>query len=357
MSLLQIDKFEVVLLTVVGASIVNILVAIAFGQPPEPLTVYVIVAVPAAMPVTTPVAETVAIVPSDVVQVPPETVDVNVVFEPKQIACVPDNVPATAGAVTVTVLVADTFGQPPEPLTVYVIVAIPAATPVTTPVAETVAIVPSNVDQVPPACVDEKVVVNPTQIFCIPDNVPATTGAVTVTVLVADTFGQPPKPLTVYVIVAVPAATPVTTPVVETVAIVPSDVDQEPPVCVDENVVVNPTQIFCIPDNVPATTGAVTVTVLVADTFGQPPEPLTVYVIVAVPAATPVTTPVAETVAIVPSDVDQEPPVCVDENVVVEPIQIFCIPDNVPATTGAVTVTVLVAVASGQPPIAEPISV
>ena len=77
--------------------------------------------------------------------------------------------------------------------------------------------------------------------------------------------------------VAVPAATPVITPVVEfMVAIDVFDDDHVPPVCVEEKVVVNPTHTFCVPDKVPDTGAAVTVTVLVAVAFGQPPVPATV---------------------------------------------------------------------------------
>ena len=67
------------------------------------------------------------------------------------------------------------------------------------------------------------------------------------------------------------------TPVVAlTVAVPVFDELHVPPVCVDENVVVKPTHTFCVPDKVPATGAAVTVTVLVAVTFGQPPVPTTV---------------------------------------------------------------------------------
>ena len=91
----------------------------AFEHPPEPATVYVIVAVPAATPVTTPVvAFTVAIPVLDELHVPPDCVELNVVVELKQMFCVPDNVPATGAAVTVTVLVAVASEQPPEPATV-----------------------------------------------------------------------------------------------------------------------------------------------------------------------------------------------------------------------------------------------
>ncbi len=50
----------------------------------------------------------------------------------------------------VTVLVAVASAQPPVPVTVYVIVAVPAATPVTTPVeGSTVAMAELELDQVP----------------------------------------------------------------------------------------------------------------------------------------------------------------------------------------------------------------
>ena len=69
--------------------------------------------------------------------------------------------------------------------------------------------------------------------------------AVTVTVLVADALHIPPVPATVYVIVGVPAPTPVITPVEEsTIAIDAFEEVHVPPLVVEENVVVNPTQTF-----------------------------------------------------------------------------------------------------------------
>ena len=77
--------------------------------------------------------------------------------------------------------------------------------------------------------------------------------------------------------VAVPAETPVITPVLEFMVAIPvADDDHVPPVCVEEKVVVNPTHTFCVPDKVPDTGAAVTVTVLVAVAFGHPPVPTTV---------------------------------------------------------------------------------
>jgi hypothetical protein len=65
------------------------------------------VTVPAEAPVMTPVAGlTVAIAGLFDVQLPPADVDENVEFSPIQIAWVPLSVPATGGAVTVTVRVA-----------------------------------------------------------------------------------------------------------------------------------------------------------------------------------------------------------------------------------------------------------
>ena len=86
------------------------------------------------------------------VQVPPALpFDVNVTEPVRHMACVPARVPAFGAVVTVTVLVAVAFGHPPEPVTVYVIVAVPAETPVTTPVvAFTVAILVDPLVQDPP---------------------------------------------------------------------------------------------------------------------------------------------------------------------------------------------------------------
>ena len=55
-------------------------------------------------------------VPAD--QVPPEIVEESVVVPFEQIAVVPESVPAEGGAVTVTVIVAVAFAQPPVPATV-----------------------------------------------------------------------------------------------------------------------------------------------------------------------------------------------------------------------------------------------
>jgi len=171
----------------------------------------------------------------------------------------------------------------------------------------------------------------------------------TVTVRVAVAFEQPPVPVTVYVIVAVPAATPVTTPVEAfTVATAALLVDQAPPALpLLVNVVVPATQMPCVPLKVPAFGAAVTVTERVAVALEQPPAPVTVYVMFAVPAATPVITPEeAFTVAMPTASEVHVPPVFpFDVRVVVPLTQIACVPLSVPALGAAVTVTVRVAVA------------
>jgi hypothetical protein len=77
-------------------------------------------------------------------------------------------------------------------------VAVPAATPVTSPVvALTVAMAGVLLDQAPPEMVDAKVDVPFTQISCVPLSVPVVGAAVTVTVRVAVALAQPPVPTTV----------------------------------------------------------------------------------------------------------------------------------------------------------------
>ena len=86
-------------------------------------------------------------------------------------------------ALIVTVLVAVAFGHPPEPNTVYVIVAVPAETPEITPVEAFTLAIPELSDvQVPPAVpLLVKVVVAPTHAVCVPLKTPALTPGSTVT--------------------------------------------------------------------------------------------------------------------------------------------------------------------------------
>ena len=155
--------------------------------------------VPVPIGVINPVEEFIdALSELPLLQLPPLVVELNVVVPFEQIACVPLSVPATGAAVTVTVLVAVSLLQPPLPATTYLIVVVPAATPVTTPEPFTVATEVLTLDHVPPvlpSLLNE--VVLPTQIFCSPVKAPAFTAAVIVTVLVAVALSQPPVPVTV----------------------------------------------------------------------------------------------------------------------------------------------------------------
>jgi hypothetical protein len=75
--------------------------------------------VPADTAVTTPVvAFTVATAVLLLLQLPPATVELNVLVPATQIDWVPLNTPAVGAAVTVIVLVAVPFGHPPVPVTV-----------------------------------------------------------------------------------------------------------------------------------------------------------------------------------------------------------------------------------------------
>ena len=200
----------------------------------------------------------------DEVQAPPVSpFEVIVVVFPTHTLAVPLKVPASGPGVTVMESVAKSEPvQEPNPFTVYVIVAEPTATPVTTPEALTVAMVEFDEVHAPPASpfevIDE---VLPTHTLAVPLKVPASGLGVTVMESVATSEPvQEPDPFTVYVIVAEPAATPVTTPEVLTVATeVLEEVHAPPASPFDVMVVVFPTHTLAVPLNVPASGPAVTV--------------------------------------------------------------------------------------------------
>lgn len=286
---------------------------------PVVVLVNVKVTVPADTPVTTPALVTVATDGLLLTHVPPVT-GVSVVVDPTQILLPPEML-TTGMALTVTGEVAEE--TQPVLVLVKVNVAVPAETPVTTPVLVTVATAGLLLVQVPPL-VGESVVVAPTHIDDIP--VILTTGmALTVT----GSVGVDIQPVIELVNVKVtdPADTPVTIPLLVTVAMAGLLLDHTPPV-VGDKVVLAPTQMLLPP--VMLTTGsAFTVTAEVAgDTH---PVDVLVNVKVAEPAETPVTTPALVTVATNGSLLVQVPPVDGDK-VVVEPTQIVDAPVN--ATTG-----------------------
>jgi hypothetical protein len=94
---------------------VNTIVAVATPQLPD--TVYVIFAVPVALPETTPVTKLMLAVPgASLIHVPPVTPFANVAVEPRQTVVGPVKGPATAVLVTVIVWMAVAF--PHAPVTV-----------------------------------------------------------------------------------------------------------------------------------------------------------------------------------------------------------------------------------------------
>lgn len=206
-------------------------------------------AVPAVTPVTTPALVTDATVGALLVQVPPVVGD-KVVVVPTQIVFAP--VIFTTGR---ALMVTTEVGKETQPVLelVYIKVAVPAKTPVTTPELVTVATAGLLLAHVPPEFGDKEVV-PATQMLLAP--VILTTGmASTVTGSVeADTH---PLDELVKLNTAVPAATPVTRPALVTVAKVGSLLAQVPPE-VGETLVISPTQISL--DPVRLTVGAVTIT-------------------------------------------------------------------------------------------------
>ena len=98
---------------------------------------------------------------------------------------------------TLIVRVPTASEHPPVPVTVYVIVAVPAPAVVILPPAVIVATDKSSENQVPPAIVELKTDVPGKQIDCVPLNTPDVGGRVTVTDRVAVTSEQPPVPVTV----------------------------------------------------------------------------------------------------------------------------------------------------------------
>jgi hypothetical protein len=182
----------------------------------------------------------------------------------------------------------------PVAVDVKVNVALPAATPVTTPELLTVAFVASLLNQVPPE-VGESVIVLPTQTLAGAE----TTGRLfTVT---DEVVLLHPEANSVNVKVTLPLATPVTKPALVTVAFVMSLLTQEPPE-VGDKVIVLPTQT----EDAAETTGAaLTVT---DEVVLLQPVAAEVKVNVTEPAATPVTSPALFTVALVASLLNQVPP-------------------------------------------------
>ena len=116
---------------------------------------------PAIAPVTTPVEILIVALPLLLVQLPPAGVLFSVVVRPTHTVGVPVIVVGLAFTVTVLVLIQ------PVP-SVYVIVEVPAAAPVTTPVTISMVALPLLLVQLPPAGVEFSVVVSPIHTAAVP---------------------------------------------------------------------------------------------------------------------------------------------------------------------------------------------
>ena len=170
--------------------------------------------------------------------VPPDTVSVSGLKAFWQNVVVPLTAPEFGAGPDVTLNVA--VAVPQLLLTVYEIVLVPEATPVTTPARSIVIAAGLLLVQVPRpfAVVSESGAVELLQTVGEPVIVPATGNGLIVTAAV-DT-AEPQVVLSVYDIVAVPALTPVTTPAAFTVATTVLLLVQLPPDAVSVSVDVAP---------------------------------------------------------------------------------------------------------------------
>jgi hypothetical protein len=161
----------------------TVIARVAVAVPHAPVIVYDILAEPEATPVTTPELVTLAIEDDDVLHVPPDTEPDKAVNEPAHTVDAPEIAGVAVAPLMVTIRVAVADPQLPE--TEYDIVAVPAATPVTTPEALTVAMAVLPELHAPPVTELTKVNDSPGQTRKPPDMEPALVGLLTVIARVA----------------------------------------------------------------------------------------------------------------------------------------------------------------------------
>src|SRR2546422_404295 len=291
-------------------------VTVTAAVPLCPSLVAVMVAVPVATPVTSPPVDTVAIAGALDAQLTIRPLS-GLPFASSGVAVswphCPTWIPAVAG-LTLTDATGTGFtvtaALPVFPSLVAVIVTAPAATPVTSPVEDTVATAGALDVQV----TDRPESTLPAASFSVavsctvaPTSTTAVTGLITTDAtgtFATVTVAEPLFPSLVAVIVADPAATPVTRPPDDTVATAGLPL---------VHVTARPARMFpaaslsvAVSCTVPPTYTFGTVGLMVTDATGTvdtvsaavPFCPSLVAVIVAAPTATPVTSPVTDTVAI-----------------------------------------------------------
>ena len=130
-------------------------------------TVYDIFTLPGATPVTSPVDDTTAIAVLSLLHAPPAELLLNVVVVLTQAEVVPE----IEDGGSATVMACATAGQDPN---VYEMLALPAATPETTPDASTTAAAVLSLLHTPPATGSVNCVVAVGQMFVTPEIAPAT---------------------------------------------------------------------------------------------------------------------------------------------------------------------------------------
>ena len=229
---------------------------------PQPLVmVYLIVSAPAETPVTTPEALTVATAGVTLLQVPPVVPEAlaRAIVAEGQTTARPVMVPATGNGLTV--IIADATAVPQLLVTVYLMVSVPPATPVTPPKEEMLATLSVELLQVPPAAVSARAIEADWQTVEGPVMPPAKGCGLTVNGYTATAV---PHPLvTVYLIVSDPADIPVTTPADEIVSTAGVSVLQLPPEAVSASVAGKPAHTVVAPVMEPANGNGLTPTIAV----------------------------------------------------------------------------------------------
>ena len=256
--------------------------------------------------------------------VPPVIASPNVIMEPAQTVVPPDIDGGIGFTVTVIVL------TQPEP-SIYVIIVVPGATPVTVPKASTVALAVLLLLHVPALVTSINIVVAPTHTLVTP-LIDEGNGFTVKAAVVLQPVGN------LYEMIAVPLTEPpVAVPdVIPIVAVLVALLLHVPPVLASVKLPVDPEQIFVAPDINDGE--GLMVTLILRE---HPLRP--VYMIVSIPGDTPVTLPEpAKTVAMLLVLLLHVPPVVASPNIVPDPSQAEGVPDidsgNVLTVTTAVVV-------------------
>ena len=178
---------------------------------------YLTVSVPVETPVTPPVKGSTETNPRVPLHTPPGVPvgSVSVITAPAQTLSAPMMVPATIPLTTVTECIAVSNPQLND-VTVYIISAVPASTPATTPDGLTVAIVACRLLHTPPEAVSVNVIPFPIVTKLTPEIDPASGSAFTVILCLA--VSEPHAVAATYAMATVPGVIPVTRPPTLTVA-------------------------------------------------------------------------------------------------------------------------------------------